>query len=628
MALSKVISTLGLLVFLFSAMASAAPSASLLSAMAPSDLQIYTWLEANSDQTFGLVLDSESGILAFEPQNEILFKTQATLIAQSIRGLNQNESDIELESYPVENSRGRITFAFSRYRELSVSGASSEWVWLDQEIWNQKLFPGYFDDDYEFQIENPALPIIATRLDTGKSSDLRQILLDPLKVYSLYDRPAFSDCVWVDSISGSLLTAWLPSALKNSYSVKGKVCYQIAQPARLAGNGLVFVLKVSRSGEVTLPEQWQLAKTQATKTVGEIRARASLDQAKREVNTWLARFGWADAARELKFSDRFLADYRKNVMALSGELPFADDLSEALSVSENPQSITRFKKKNSAQVENDLPVVVAYLESKYRALGIETERQVFSRDGGNHVNLIAKIPGKLRKTNPTQNRPIILADHIDTAFSEDIFSITGLRISNPGADDNATATATLLQAAVTLQNQGREHDYWNHDIWFVHLTGEEFPTDCLGARYFFSEMLRRQQQFSGMILMDLIGFRGLGVNSSSLDPVFQINAGAGPVSKSLSELAFQNSKTLHGEKFEAKVRAYGDPKNYIYNTDGFWAAKLGFPIVYLNEHLNTYENLFRPGYHSSRDRSTALDFDYATAIAKVAIVTAVQVASH
>jgi len=45
---------------------------------------------------------------------------------------------------------------------------------------------------------------------------------------------------------------------------------------------------------------------------------------------------------------------------------------------------------------------------------------------------------------------VILADHFDTAFSEDTFAKTGKRVSNPGCDDNAFSTAVLLNAAALL----------------------------------------------------------------------------------------------------------------------------------------------------------------------------------
>ena len=48
--------------------------------------------------------------------------------------------------------------------------------------------------------------------------------------------------------------------------------------------------------------------------------------------------------------------------------------------------------------------------------------------------------------------PVILADHVDTAYCEDIFEETGKRVSNPGADDNLSATSTLMLAATIVRS--------------------------------------------------------------------------------------------------------------------------------------------------------------------------------
>jgi len=63
-----------------------------------------------------------------------------------------------------------------------------------------------------------------------------------------------------------------------------------------------------------------------------------------------------------------------------------------------------------------------------------------------------------------------MADHYDTAYMEDVFEPSrggdGLRAAAAGADDNHSATATLLAAAevfLPLARAGR----LEHDIWLV-----------------------------------------------------------------------------------------------------------------------------------------------------------------
>ena len=89
---------------------------------------------------------------------------------------------------------------------------------------------------------------------------------------------------------------------------------------------------------------------------------------------------------------------------------------------------------------------------------------------------------------PAANRrqAIIMADHYDTAYMEDVFGYAhggdGPRLAAAGADDNHSATAALMLAApifLELSRQGK----LARDIWLLHLTGEEFPADCMGARH-------------------------------------------------------------------------------------------------------------------------------------------------
>ncbi len=90
------------------------------------------------------------------------------------------------------------------------------------------------------------------------------------------------------------------------------------------------------------------------------------------------------------------------------------------------------------------------------------------------------IPGRDRR------RAIIMADHYDTAYMEDHYGYGkgggGPRLAAAGADDNHSATVTLMLAAPIYLEMSRAGEL-ACDIWLVHLTGEEFPSDCMGARH-------------------------------------------------------------------------------------------------------------------------------------------------
>ena len=147
-------------------------------------------------------------------------------------------------------------------------------------------------------------------------------------------------------------------------------------------------------------------------------------------------------------------------------------------------------------------------------------------------NILVVIPGKNRR------EAVVMADHYDTAYMGDVFDRSlggnGARLSAAGADDNYSATATLLLAApvfLKLSKEGR----LERDIWLLHLTGEEFPSDCMGARNFCQNVVQRtlkmrgtddrwkdlsQVEVKGVLVMDMIAH-----NRDNGRDIFQIAPG-------------------------------------------------------------------------------------------------------
>src|SRR5262249_52937913 len=95
-------------------------------------------------------------------------------------------------------------------------------------------------------------------------------------------------------------------------------------------------------------------------------------------------------------------------------------------------------------------------------------------------NLLVVIPGRDR------SRAVIMADHYDRAYMADRYEKapggSGARLAACGADDDYSASAALMLAAPIFLDMSRQGQL-GCDVWLVHLTGEEFPADCLGARH-------------------------------------------------------------------------------------------------------------------------------------------------
>lgn len=276
-------------------------------------------------------------------------------------------------------------------------------------------------------------------------------------------------------------------------------------------------------------------------------------------------------------------------------------------------------------------------------------------------DLIVVIPGRDRR------RAIIMADHYDTAYMEDRYKTTsgtpGPRLATPGSDDNTSATAALLMAApvfLALSREGR----LACDVWLIHLTGEEFPADCLGARHLAQQLAEgtlkvrlprgrshdlSRARVEGLFVLDMVAH-----DNPHRRGVFQIAPGSSRESMALALKAHQanlawNARVpiwnrhpsrrgarrhprdgaappataphpmMHGE-----VRPHDDPRSTLYNTDGQIFSDAGIPVVLFMEDYD----IKRSGYHDSKDTMDGIDLDYGAALAAIAIESVARVVNR
>ncbi len=104
-------------------------------------------------------------------------------------------------------------------------------------------------------------------------------------------------------------------------------------------------------------------------------------------------------------------------------------------------------------------------------------------------NLLVVIPGKNRK------QAVVLGDHYDTAYMEDIYDKgeggSGAQVwRQEGQMITIQRVQLFLQAAPIFMKLSKEGKL-ERDIWLMHLTGEEFPSDCMGARNFCQSLVEK-----------------------------------------------------------------------------------------------------------------------------------------
>jgi len=287
--------------------------------------------------------------------------------------------------------------------------------------------------------------------------------------------------------------------------------------------------------------------------------------------------------------------------------------------------------------------------------------RVNQENKGYERDLLVVIPGKNRR------EAVVMADHYDTAYMEDQFETSrggsGARLAAAGADDNHSATATLLQAAPILLKLAQEGRL-ERDVWLLHLTGEEFPADCLGARHFAQMLIEGRLRMrsgeeawldltarvTGLLVMDMIAH-----NRDDAQDIFQISPGKSAESLRLAEQAhlanmLWNAGTQewnrlperHGRArgqrsadgvtipaialhpdLRGEVRTVDDPHSSLYNTDGQIFSDVGVPTILVMENYD----INRTGYHDTHDTLENIDLDYGSAVAAIAIETIARAAT-
>jgi hypothetical protein len=289
----------------------------------------------------------------------------------------------------------------------------------------------------------------------------------------------------------------------------------------------------------------------------------------------------------------------------------------------------------------------------------------WKRDNEGHSyerDILVIIPGKDR------SQAVVMGDHYDTAYMEDVYDKetggSGARMSAAGADDNYSATATLLQAAPIFMQMSKEGKL-ERDVWLLHLTGEEFPSDCLGARFFCQALVEKtmklhvdktniidisKTQIVGVYVMDMIGH-----NKTTDQDIFQISPGKSEASIKIAYQALlanliwnaethkwnaqperytcnRGQRSADGIQIPAlakylplygEVRTQFDPHSSIYNTDGQIFSDIGAPVVLFMENYD----LHRTGYHDTKDTMENIDLDYGSAMAAICIESAARVAT-
>ncbi len=249
----------------------------------------------------------------------------------------------------------------------------------------------------------------------------------------------------------------------------------------------------------------------------------------------------------------------------------------------------------------------AYLTDRFRDLGLSVAAHEFAALGGTYRNVVATLPVRRNATAP----PLLIGAHFDT--------VPG----SPGADDNASACAVLLEVARRVASQPV-----NRPIQFVAFNLEE--EDLLGSRAYAAGLRAADQSIHGAIVMECVGYARQAEGSQQRPPGVPVPVPT--VANFLAVIGNDSSRSLVDAFILTTRRAVPDlptiplvvpgcgellPDTRRSDHAAFWDQ--GWPALMLTDTAN-FRN---PHYHEPSDTIDTLDFQF---MAK--IVDAVEAAAR
>ncbi len=239
----------------------------------------------------------------------------------------------------------------------------------------------------------------------------------------------------------------------------------------------------------------------------------------------------------------------------------------------------------------------------FREAGLEVEEQEVPFEGRYYYNVIGTSSGE-----GASSPGLILAAHYDTVPD------------SPGADDNASSVAVLLEAARAL-SRGRL------PLKFIAFTLEEYG--FVGSERFVQELMDNQEPFLGAIVLECVGFTA---ESSGLEPIAHLIPHPFPERGDfLGVVANENSRRLL-EGFREAARLFvpqfpmrdiclpgvgeGLPGARLSDHISFWDR--GLPALMLTD-TAFYRN---PFYHTRGDRLETLDLKFIAGVTRALVAGA------
>jgi len=242
----------------------------------------------------------------------------------------------------------------------------------------------------------------------------------------------------------------------------------------------------------------------------------------------------------------------------------------------------------------------AYLRGQYQMLGLQVAYEPFIHSGTVMTNVVAELPG----SDPDRDRIVILCAHYDSI--SELSSPQNPHGPAPGADDNASGCAAVLEAARILSGYR-----FSKTLRFVHFAGEE--QYLRGSADYARQMHERGECIDGVVNLDMIAFESI----PPADHTVEIHAGDMPASQALADVMI-DSIAVYGLLLQPQRIASG--ATWRSDHGSFWAQ--GYAAILGIEDFDD----FNPAYHSTGDVLSNMQPELMAEFTKAAVATVAHLA--
>lgn len=241
-----------------------------------------------------------------------------------------------------------------------------------------------------------------------------------------------------------------------------------------------------------------------------------------------------------------------------------------------------------------------YIRRQMQSVNLSVTEETVPFEGQQSMNLLGLKSG----ADPSAGT-FVLGAHYDTVEG------------SPGADDNASAVSALLETARCL-----EDSQLNKSLLFAAFTLEEYG--FVGSRHFLEQDDNGEENFSGMISLEMVGFCNPEAGSQQYPPYVDStqypdsgdfiavvgNEPSATLAHSLAEVMDQDVPPLSVQKLVVPGR--GDQFREVTLSDHFPFWEKNIPAVMVTDTAF----LRNPNYHQPSDTLDTLDIEFIGKVTK------------